>query len=71
MPSQLSFMVREKISQMHFAKASGVEIAKALGRSRSTISRELTRNSADGEYFAIQAQRQTESSKENKDRHCV
>jgi transposase, IS30 family len=66
MPSQLSFMEREKISQMHFAKASGVEIAKALGRSRSTISRELTRNSTDGEYFAIQAQRQTESRKSNR-----
>lgn len=66
MPSQLSFMEREKISQMHFAKASGTEIARALGRSRSTISRELMRNSTDGEYSAICAQKRTESRKSNR-----
>lgn len=56
MHAQLSLMEREKISQMQFAKASGTEIASTLGRSRSTIYRELKRNSADGEYSAVQAQ---------------
>lgn len=56
MPSQLTFAEREKISQMHFVKASDSEIAHALGRSRSTIFRELSRNSVDGAYSAILAQ---------------
>jgi transposase, IS30 family len=56
MPSQLTFAEREKISQMHYAKASDQEIAVVLGRSRSTIFREITKNSVDGTYAAVQAQ---------------
>lgn len=59
MPTQLSLMEREKISQMRFSKASGIEIAAALGRSPSTISRELRRNSSGCEYSAVQAQDRT------------
>lgn len=59
MPTQLSLMEREKISQMRFSKASGREIAAALGRSPSTISRELRRNSSGCEYSAVQAQDRT------------
>ena len=56
MPSHLTISEREKISQMRFAKASHTEIAVALGRSRSTIQRELKRNSVDGVYSAVDAQ---------------
>ena len=63
MPNQLSLTEREKISQMRYTNASGTEIATALGRSRSTISRELKRNSTDGKYSAIRAQSLTESRK--------
>jgi transposase, IS30 family len=59
MPKQLSLMEREKISQMRFAKALGSEIAVALGRSPSTISRELKRNASGCDYSAVQAQDKT------------
>ena len=56
MPSQLTFLEREKISQMRYSKASSGEIALALGRAKSTISRELRRNSLCGVYLAVNAQ---------------
>jgi IS30 family transposase len=56
MASQLSFLERERISQMHDADATNVEIAKAVGRAPSTIGRELRRNSVAGEYSAIVAE---------------
>jgi IS30 family transposase len=60
MPSHLTLIEREKISQMRFAKASADEIAVALNRSRSTIFRELKRNSDADEYGAVVAQQRTE-----------
>jgi IS30 family transposase len=66
MPSHLTISEREKISQMHFAKASNTEIAAALGRSRSTIQRELKRNSPDGVYSAMQAQVVAEKRRANR-----
>jgi len=56
MHAQLTFLEREKISQMLFSKASSIEIAKVLGRSISTISREIRRNSMYGGYLAANAQ---------------
>lgn len=56
MARQLTFLERERISQMHDAGAENVEIAKELGRARSTISRELRRNGVAGEYSAVIAQ---------------
>ncbi len=56
MPSKLTFLEREKISQMTHSKATSKEIALALGRSKSTISRKLKRNSKSGFYFAVNAQ---------------
>jgi len=56
MPPQLTFLEREKISQMRYSKASSGEIALALGRAKSTISRELRRNSLSGVYLAVKAQ---------------
>ncbi len=42
----LSLQERELLAQLHWEGKSLGEIAKALGRNRSTISRELTRNKA-------------------------
>ena len=56
MACQLTFLERERISQMHHAGASQSEIAEELGRASSTISRELKRNSLTGIYFAVTAQ---------------
>jgi IS30 family transposase len=56
MARQLSFLERERVSQMHDAGASKAEIATELSRARSTIGRELQRNSMTGEYSAVAAQ---------------
>jgi IS30 family transposase len=56
MACQLTFLERERISQMHDAGASKAEIAAELGRARSTIGREIARNSVVGEYSAVAAQ---------------
>jgi transposase, IS30 family len=56
MAKQLSVLERERISQMHDAGSENVEIARELGRARSTISRELRRNALAGEYSAMIAQ---------------
>jgi transposase, IS30 family len=56
MACQLTFLERERVSQMHDAGASKAEIATELGRARSTIGREIARNSAVGEYSAVTAQ---------------
>jgi IS30 family transposase len=51
---------RDRISQMRFQKASQKEIALALGRSTSTLSRELNRNSSGSDYYAGRAQQKAE-----------
>jgi len=56
MACQLTFLERERISQMFHAGASMAEIATELGRARSTIGREIKRNSVVGEYSAVAAQ---------------
>jgi IS30 family transposase len=56
MSIQLNFLERERISQMHDAGATNAEIARELSRARSTIGRELERNSVAGEYSAVAAQ---------------
>lgn len=53
MACQLTFLERERISQMHDAGASNAEIAAELGRTRSTIGREIKRNSVFGEYSEL------------------
>jgi IS30 family transposase len=58
--AQLSMEEREVVSQMFAAGHSRKAIAARLGRSRSTIGRELRRNArADGSYSAVVAQRKT------------
>lgn len=57
---QLKYEEREKMALLWQSKASVTEIAKALGRSKSTISRELKRNQAPpGQYWPDTAQRFT------------
>jgi transposase, IS30 family len=51
---------RDRIAQLRHQQADQKEIARAVGRCPSTISRELRRNGTEGEYYAAQAQRQSE-----------
>ena len=60
MPSHLTLQERDRIAQLRHAGADQQEVARAVGRSPSTISRELRRNGAGGEYYAGQAQRAAE-----------
>lgn len=60
MASHLTSVDRDRIAQLVTSGRSPQEIAAALGRSPSTIYRELKRNAADSEYLACQAQAQAE-----------
>jgi IS30 family transposase len=51
---------RDRIAQLRYQQADRKEIARALGRCPSTIGRELRRNGTGDEYYAAQAQRQSE-----------
>ena len=52
---------RDRIAEMR-ASGSGVrEIAREIGRSESTVSRELARNGRGGRYGAIAAQRRADA----------
>lgn len=60
MPSHLTVEERDSLARLRHQGANQQEIARAIGRSPSTISRELHRNRTGGEYYAAQAQRQSE-----------
>jgi IS30 family transposase len=60
MSSQLTIQERDRLAQLHHQGADQKEIAEALGRAPSTISRELRRNRMGDEYYAGQAQRECE-----------
>jgi IS30 family transposase len=51
---------RDRIAELLYRRASQKEIAEELGRSRSSISRELRRNRTADHYHAAQAQFQAE-----------
>jgi IS30 family transposase len=51
---------RDSIAQLLHQGADQKEIARAVGRCPSTISRELRRNCTGDEYYAAQAQRESE-----------
>jgi IS30 family transposase len=51
---------RDRIAQLRHQQANQKEIARALGRSPSTVNRELKRNSTGDEYYSGQAQQQSE-----------
>jgi IS30 family transposase len=57
MPGHLTLEERDRIAQLRYKGADQGEIARALGRAPSTISRELRRNRTGNEYYAAQAQR--------------
>ena len=60
MPQHLTLEERDLLARLRHQEANQKEIARKLGRSPCTISRELRRNSVDGEYYAAQAQREAE-----------
>ncbi len=64
MASHLTFQEREILYRMKRAKKPFSEIAEALGRDRSTIYRELNRNSGGRGYRPQQAQRLAEERRE-------
>src|SRR5580658_10031134 len=51
---------RDRIAQLRHRGTDQKDIAKAVARCPSTISRELRRNRTDGEYHAAQAQREAQ-----------
>ena len=60
MASHLTMEERDRIAQLRHQQATQAEIAQALCRSPSTLSRELRRNGTGREYFAAQAQHKSE-----------
>ncbi len=60
MASHLTLEERDRIAQLRYRGADQKEIAHAVGRCPSTISRELRRNRTGDEYYAAQAQREAE-----------
>ena len=60
MPSHLTVEERDSLARLRHEGADQQEIARAIGRSPATISRELRRNRTGYEYYAAQAQRQSE-----------
>jgi IS30 family transposase len=66
MARHLTLEERDRIAQLRHERADQKEIAQALGRCPSTISRELRRNCAGSEYYAGQAQRQAEQRRQER-----
>ena len=60
MANHLTLEERDRIAQLRHRGADQKEIAAAIGRCPSTVSRELRRNRTDGEYYAAQAQREAD-----------
>jgi IS30 family transposase len=60
MSHQLTVVERDRLAQLQYEGATQKDIADALGRSPSTISRELRRNRSGEAYHAAQAQRTAE-----------
>jgi len=60
MSSQLTIQQRDRLAELRQQGAAQKEIAAALGRAPSTISRELRRNRTGEQYYAGQAQRACE-----------
>lgn len=60
MPRHLTKEERDRIAQLAHQKVQLQYIAEELGRSPSTISRELRRNATGRQYFAAQAQEKAE-----------
>jgi transposase, IS30 family len=68
MAQHLTMEERERISQLRAAGRSNDDIARTLGRHRSTLYRELNRNGDDDGYSAVRAQRQAEDRRRRRPR---
>jgi len=60
MASHLTLEEREVVAHMHRGGKIQAQIAERIGRSKSTISRELRRNRSRNGYWAVAAQRKAE-----------
>jgi len=60
MASHLTLEEREIIAHMHRAGKMQTQITERVGRSKSTISRELRRNRSRNGYWAVAAQRKAQ-----------
>ena len=70
MASHLTLQEREKVAQMVHAHRCQAEIARRLGRHRSTISRELRRNRSPNGYWASAAQAKADARRSNRPWTC-
>lgn len=61
---------RDRIAQLSHQEFDQKEIAQRIGRSRSTICRELQRNRTGGEYLAAQAQEAAETRRRERPITC-
>lgn len=68
MACQLTILERERIAEFRAQDLSPSEMARRMGRHRSTIGRELARNSQDQQYSPSMAQRQTEARRRHRPR---
>jgi len=68
MARQFTHEERERLSQLRAAGETQASIARILGRSPSSISRELRRNGQGESYFALHAQRQAEARRRERPR---
>ena len=66
MASHLTLEERDRIAELRYRGADQKEIAHALGRCPSTISRELRRNGKGEGYYAAQAQQESERRREER-----
>src|SRR5664279_1847957 len=66
MANHLTLEERDRIAQLRHQGADQKEIAQAVRRCPSTISRELRRNHTDGDYYAAQAQREAEQRRQER-----
>ena len=68
MACQISLSEREQVAQFRSQQLSKAEIARRLGRHRSTVGRELARNGDGTTYWASSAQEKAQSRRQRRPR---